>query len=206
MSSENSKTKSKILLEATSLFCQNSYSKVTIKEISVQAECNIAAINYHFKNKQGLYFDILEQAYLESIACFEEKTKNQPSLEKIKMFINTRLDSALSPLAKHTFTRLINQEVQNPSVVHELIVSKYLEPMLEKLKLIIKEYLGPKASALQIQTIAFSIKSLCVGMHITVVQDKLFWQPHESTVVKNEVKQFIINSIVDYKKQIGSSK
>ncbi len=188
------------------LFCQNSYSKVTIKEISVKAECNIAAINYHFQNKQGLYFAIIDQAYLEVVASFAQETENLSSLEKIEALLETRLESALFPLAKHSFSRLINQEIQNPSSFHEFIASKYLNPMLERLKLIIKDYLGSNASDLHIQTIAFSIRSLCVGMHITAAQDKSFWQPHDGLAVKKEVKYFIINSIIDYKKQMENYK
>ena len=206
MTKKNIKTKDKILLEGTLLFCKYSYNQVTIKEISMKAACNIAAINYHFKDKKGLYLSIIEKAYLESVRYFNEETENLSCLEKIDAFIDTRLDSALAPLAKHSFSKLINQEIQSPSAVHGLITSKYINPMVEGLKFLIKEYLGLHTSPLQVQTIAFTIKSLCVGMHITMSQDNSFWQPHDNLTIKNEIKQFIISSIVNYKKQIGNQK
>ena len=202
----NQKTKDQIMLEATTLFCQNSFNKVTIKDISIKAGCNIAAINYHFKNKKQLYFDIFEKAYSEATASFDEETHKLTALEKIDAFIDRRLESALSPFAQHNFYRLINQEVQDPSPVNQLVASKYLKPMLERLKLIVRDFLGQNASELQIHTTVFSIKSHCVGMHITMAQNKTFWPPQDRSVIKNEIKQFIINAIIDYKKQIGNPK
>ena len=202
MSKDVNKTKGRILIEATELFCNNNYSKVTIKEISLNAKCNIAAINYHFQNKVELYCATIEQSYLETIDSFRQETVNLSDLEKLEALLDLRLDSALFPLAQHSFSRLINQEMQNPSPVHDLIATQYLKPMFERLKAIIKDYLGPKATDIQVQTASFMVRSICIGMHITAMQDEAFWLPHSQVSVKNESKQFTINSIINYKKQI----
>lgn len=53
-------TKLKILKVAHKLFSQKNFDGVSIREIANAAEVNIAAINYHYKNKEGLYYETIK--------------------------------------------------------------------------------------------------------------------------------------------------
>ena len=48
-------TRERILVEAETLFAEKGYEAVSIREITGAAECNLAAVNYHFGTKQNLY-------------------------------------------------------------------------------------------------------------------------------------------------------
>jgi hypothetical protein len=48
-------TREKILQRAHKLFAEKGYNGVSIREISTAAEVNVAAVNYHFKNKENLF-------------------------------------------------------------------------------------------------------------------------------------------------------
>lgn len=56
----NKTTKEKILEVANDLFAKNGFSGTSIREIASGADVNIAAINYHFKNKESLYWRVFE--------------------------------------------------------------------------------------------------------------------------------------------------
>lgn len=71
MSSIN--TKDKILQIAHRLFSEKGFNGVGIREISREAGVNVAAINYHFQNKDTLYFQTLKK-------CFEDTAHNIQSL------------------------------------------------------------------------------------------------------------------------------
>jgi AcrR family transcriptional regulator len=203
MSKENLKTKSRIIKESTTLFGKKSYAEVTIKDICQKAQCNIAAINYHFGNKEELYCEIFEQAYQKTIQTIAKKTVNLPPRCELEALIDLRLESILFPTEKHSFSQLINQEIQTPSPIHQFITSKYLTLMFDRLKETIKACLGPSATPLQVQLSAFSVRSLCIGLNITIKQDQGFWHSQTPLTLKQEMKSFIINSVFDYKKQIG---
>lgn len=55
MNTEELTTKEKILQTAHKLFSEKGFSAVGVREIAKAAEVNVAAINYHFGNKDKLY-------------------------------------------------------------------------------------------------------------------------------------------------------
>ncbi len=54
----NRLTKDRILFVAEKLFAQKGYSRVSIREITREARCNLAAVNYHFGGKRKLYLEV----------------------------------------------------------------------------------------------------------------------------------------------------
>ncbi len=56
-------TKSKIQEIAMRLFAEKGFEATSVRDIANAAEVNVAAINYHFGNKAGLYEDLMESSY-----------------------------------------------------------------------------------------------------------------------------------------------
>ena len=65
-------TKEKILLAAHQLFAEKGRYGVSVREIASASEVNVAAINYHFNNKENLY----AQTILSSIQKVEQDINN----------------------------------------------------------------------------------------------------------------------------------
>lgn len=59
----NDTTKSKILEVASRLFAEQGLEGTSIREISREADVNLAAINYHFKSKENLYLEVFTRNY-----------------------------------------------------------------------------------------------------------------------------------------------
>jgi AcrR family transcriptional regulator len=55
-------TRDRILKAATRLFAERGYEATSIRTLAAKARVNQAAINYHFKSKDGLYREILRAA------------------------------------------------------------------------------------------------------------------------------------------------
>jgi len=53
-------TRDKILEVASRLFANNGFKGTSVRDIALAAQVNVAAINYHFQNKQNLYHEIFE--------------------------------------------------------------------------------------------------------------------------------------------------
>jgi AcrR family transcriptional regulator len=57
-------TREKILKVANELFAKSGFDGTSIRDIATKAEVNVAAINYHFENKEKLYCHLFEVNYL----------------------------------------------------------------------------------------------------------------------------------------------
>lgn len=60
---ESTSTKEKILEAADSLFAKNGFAGTSIRDIAQLAQVNLAAVNYHFKTKENLYWQVFEYNY-----------------------------------------------------------------------------------------------------------------------------------------------
>ena len=56
-------TKEKILRAGTELFSEKGFDTTTTRDICTKAECNIAAVNYHFKGKEGLGIAVIDYLF-----------------------------------------------------------------------------------------------------------------------------------------------
>src|SRR5680860_1324241 len=63
MSRPSEYTRNAILKAAVALFAERGYDGTSIRAIVSKARVNQAAINYHFKGKEGLYFEVLKVAF-----------------------------------------------------------------------------------------------------------------------------------------------
>ncbi|MEJ2376040.1 MAG: TetR family transcriptional regulator [Pseudolabrys sp.] len=72
-------TRRSIMKAAARLFAEKGYQGASVRDIVTRARVNQAAINYHFKGKDGLYLELLKAAF--------EKLTEQAGLnpEKLKL-------------------------------------------------------------------------------------------------------------------------
>ncbi len=77
----NHDTRTKILGVAKVLFAKNGFEGTSVRDIASAAGVNVAAINYHFNNKQGLYFEIVRSNF----AWMEEKLAEIRGKESIRV-------------------------------------------------------------------------------------------------------------------------
>lgn len=90
--SDGDLTKSKILEAAGNLIAQNGFAQTTNKAIAQVAEVDLAAINYHFEGRDGLYKAVLAEAhthYINEKQLFELVQSSIPPIKKLEIFFET---------------------------------------------------------------------------------------------------------------------
>ena len=71
-------TRERILKTAARLFAEHGYEATSIRTLAAKARVNQAAINYHFRTKDGLYREVLRDAIhalTEHQLCMRKKRK-----------------------------------------------------------------------------------------------------------------------------------
>lgn len=83
-------TKAKILINARTLFSKQEFDATTVDDIAAESGVNKALVYYYFKNKSGLYSDVMSglfDAIYDAIVEGEKDCKN--AVEELEVFIKS---------------------------------------------------------------------------------------------------------------------
>lgn len=112
--------KNRILLTAQKLFSEKGYRNTSIRDIADRVGTNCSMINYHFKTKENLYIQIIEDLW--------------PLLDHINS--NTKAD--VDVLLKNFVFKSIEEAFHNAQLI-QLCLENKIFPVSEKANSIIKK-------------------------------------------------------------------
>jgi AcrR family transcriptional regulator len=168
MSSKSPTTEARILDVATEVFLEVGYQRATFREICRRASANTAAINYHFRDKEGLYREVLERVIAEHHRQWDTQASpptDQPE-NKLRVLVRIMVDDLLGPQGSTPLLRLVASEMANPTAGLGLVVEKVIRPFDERLGCVIHELLGPDTSAQRIHDCVQSVVAQCNHLHV----------------------------------------
>ena len=135
MQSEPENTRERILAAAEILFARKGYRAVSIREIIQAAHCNLAAVNYHFGQKQNLYLEVFRSRWIPRAkrvqAVFRESLNKESShsIEAIiRLLTDVFLQGPLTEEERHLHHQLMAREQAEPSEALELIIKEVMQP------------------------------------------------------------------------------
>jgi TetR/AcrR family transcriptional regulator, regulator of cefoperazone and chloramphenicol sensitivity len=138
-------TRDRLLDVATGLFAENGFKRVTVRQIAESARANVAAVNYHFGDKQGLYDTIVDTVIAAmkatNEAAFEAGRELSPE-EQLRAFVHVWL-SQVTRSPRHLWIhRLLNRELEEPTGALERVFKEVIEPRNEHLAAIVSRLTG----------------------------------------------------------------
>ena len=178
MSGRDRETRERLLRTAARLFADRGFKKVTVREICRTARANVAAVNYHFGDKLGLYREVLQLA-AEVLRSTTEAAKDAaagcPADEKLRRFVQVHVRRMLGAERDDWIHRLINREIADPTPALDTLVDHGLRPRLEYLSSIVSDILGcspqdPRVmrSVISVQTQAVAYLPNAIGARIGI--------------------------------------
>jgi AcrR family transcriptional regulator len=130
----------RILNEAEALFAQKGYHGVSVREIITAADCNLAAVNYHFGNKQNLYLEVFRCRWLPRARrlreYFNKSLAAQDSLSLatvVQALAQTFLEGPLSDEERQRHHQLMSRELVKPTEAFELVAQEVMGPFFKEL-------------------------------------------------------------------------
>ncbi len=139
MSSRNA-----ILDAATTIFADKGFEATSIREICAAAEANLAAVNYHFGSKAGLYREAVLDAY------HKVSTTEMPTLAgcdgdgdaALAAWIDWYVARSVRP-GRDPATRLLLREAAQPSEALAGVVESVIHPVYRGLEEIVATVADP---------------------------------------------------------------
>lgn len=157
-------TREKLISAAQSIFAEQGYQNATIQQIVERAGTNIAAINYHFGNKESFYAQVVSHALADK--PINEKAdfgEDIPPQEQLKLFIRWFVRNATGVNDQPSFLDAVHiQEMMNPSPVLDEIVNHFIRPNHMKLREVVTSLLPDNATENQIRHHCFSVVGQCL--------------------------------------------
>jgi len=156
-------TRRKLLFAAGEIFAERGFHKATVREITERAGVNVAAINYHFRDKAELYRAVLNECH-----CTAQNLGGPIELgtgtaeDRLRHFIDGFLHRLLHPDRPKWHGLLMAREMTEPTDALDILVEESIRPRAGELQQIVKELTGGKLSPDREWMIGFSVVSQCL--------------------------------------------
>lgn len=138
-------TRERVLEAAEALFVEHGYNHVTVRAICRAAGANVAAVNYYFRDKLGLYQEVL----MKAIGCMHEVVKSahegkagSSAEERFRHYVRTFMGHVLSDGIQCRAGKLMAREMADPSPAFDLIIDKAIRPNSARVAALVSELTG----------------------------------------------------------------
>jgi len=128
-------TRARLVDAAGEMFAELGFHHTTVRQICQRAGANIAAVNYHFGDKTGLYTEVVRQsmraARLDAVrAAFDQ---NAPPEQILRAVIKTRLESLRSLDLGDWHFRIFAHELAKPTPAMNVVVNEAIRPLYSRM-------------------------------------------------------------------------
>jgi AcrR family transcriptional regulator len=157
-------TRHSLMKAAVALFAERGYDGTSVRAIVSKARVNQAAINYHFKGKEGLYLEVLKVAfegYLRLDNFGPERLKDMPREEALRSFLRQQLQPLLARNEMNHYIRIFAWENVRPSKALRSFVTTSAMPFLESATDLVRRFLPPGTSDEDAMCAAISLMGQC---------------------------------------------
>ena len=209
MRQDSVKTRSSLLAAAGRIFAEKGYHEATIAEISERAGANIAAVNYHFGDKETLYREAWRQSFRDSIEAHPPDggvPADAPAEQRLRGQVAALLER-ISDEGNREFS-ISHKELASPTGLLQEVMREELEPLRRRMEAVVEEMIGVSGSEEEVRFCAISVMSQCViPAVITRVKracdgdEHAFWQVGEIEDYTEHVIAFSLAGISAVRRQ-----
>ncbi len=155
-------TRQKLIDVAGQVFSEKGFEATTVREVCQLAGVNIAAIHYHFGDKERLYIEAVKYAHChQGVVKFDWPANCLPE-QKLAGMIGHMVQMMLADDAPSWHIELMMRELARPTNACQALVEEFISPMFAQLLSIVSEFLPVNAPLIDRQRLAFSVVAQCL--------------------------------------------
>lgn len=198
-----SDTKKRIIETAGKIFADVGFENATVREICSQAGVNVAAINYHFRDKKGLYFAVL--TYGKDVAFKEHPLdevldQTSPPEERLKVFLSWYVGRVREcHVGEFPWIRkLITHELLRPTEGLDMLAEDAIRPIFKNLSAIVRELLGKGATEDTVNLCCASVVGQALLFYYAQAMIKRLFPKHDyadTKLIADHIARFSLSAI-----------
>ena len=161
-------TRRQLLEAAGEVFAECGFRDATVREICRRAGANVAAVNYHFGDKENLYLEVLRYAQSRAFARYPlllNVAADAPPKEKLRAYVKSMLLRVFDKGPNSWHGKILSREMIEPTRALDSLVEERMRPMARQLGEIIAGVLDCGVTDERVRLCAFSVVSQCVFYH-----------------------------------------
>jgi AcrR family transcriptional regulator len=154
-------TRDRLLSTGTRLFAERGFQNVTVRDICTEAAANVAAINYHFEGKAGLYMEVLRKAVAIMRGTTEEMVRSgegRPAEAQLESLVHTFLQRVCAG-REGWIHQLMMQEMREPTPGLDLVIEQVIAPRFAYIRSVVARLLGCADDDARVSACAVSVQS-----------------------------------------------
>lgn len=158
-------TRQRLLDTAGEVFAEQGFRAATIREICRRAGANVAAVNYHFGDKEKLYGQVLRDAHRTAMSKYPPDLGVAPDADvrrRLHAFVRSFLFRIFDEGRPAWHGKLIAREIADPTPALETMVDEMVRPNFLAIRGIVTELLGGKPSPQRVRYSAWSVVAQCL--------------------------------------------
>lgn len=163
-----SATERRLLEAAGEIFAEYGYRAATVRQICEAAAANVAAVNYHFGDKEGLYLAVLRFVSQANAAKYPPQTDSAPDAtpeQKLRGFVRSLLQRIFDEGRPGWHIKIMAREMLEPTQALDMIVEEGARPYHHALASIVRDLLGRSAGEEAVRLCTLSILGQCAYYH-----------------------------------------
>jgi len=135
---EREDTHERILHAAESLFSTKGFEATSVRDITTEADCNVASVNYHFGGKENLYLEtfrsLLSEVRDRRIEAMRRDMATRPDMS-LEDFLESFASAFTEPLVDQSrgrfFLGFFAHELNDPHLPPRVFVDEFIRPLAE---------------------------------------------------------------------------
>ncbi|MDB5328085.1 MAG: transcriptional regulator, TetR family [Phycisphaerales bacterium] len=158
-------TKRRLIEAAGEVFAQHGFERATIKEITDRADASVAAVNYHFSDKQELYDQVVQYVHERGDETFKacgDVPTDLPPKERLKAFVAQLVSHVLDPSQPTWRCQIKTREMQHPSAATERFIEQSIRPYVRQLEEVVQDLLEQPVPQLELTRLVNSVIGQCI--------------------------------------------
>ena len=196
-------TRERLLEAASALFAERGWHGTRVQDVCRAADANIAAVNYHFGGKEGLYRAVWDRALetaVDADGAGLAALSADADREWLYKYVRACVQSVFDTGAAGVLRRLMTHEVAAPSPVSQDILANHIAPNHAELSARLRRTIGPNATEYQVACCVFAVNALfsCLAMNVAA-RRALFRtdapSPAEAEHFTREICAFLLGGI-----------
>jgi AcrR family transcriptional regulator len=159
-------TRQRLLEAAIRLFAADGFARVTVRDLCRAADTNLAAVNYHYGDKFGLYMAVARAAVdvMWSVNDLGMPADSASPEQKLRHYIQTYISKITDFKGAATWIhRLMQHEMAEPTPAAAWIVEHAIRPRLRYLSGVVAELLGADTDDERVLWCVMMIQSQCMA-------------------------------------------